>query len=95
MVKMEASEHVVDYAPADAHPAPDAAMPEHEPERHLDHTSPERREAPTQQAPIAPSGKKQMTPMEDHTGHSAPPAEAHDESTGAGEVSTPSGHQNH
>lgn len=87
MVKMEAPEQVVDYAPADGAPprAPAAAgLDEHEPERHLEHTSRERREAPTSQAPIAPPKQKRMSPMpamEGHEGHGVP--------------ATPSGHEGH
>lgn len=56
MVKMEAPPDVVDYAPAQIQHTRSAPAPkEHEPEVHLEHTDPARREAQPQQAPIAPA----------------------------------------
>lgn len=65
MVKMSAPPDKVDYAPEGAvHPAgqePD----EHEPEMHLDHTDPQRRNAGFKAAPIAPA----MEHGAGHAGH--------------------------
>ncbi|PKO20112.1 hypothetical protein CVU37_01200 [candidate division BRC1 bacterium HGW-BRC1-1] len=70
MIKMSAPADKVDYTPQNAE-SPQATSPaEHEPERHLDHAAPDRKETGYQAAPIAPP-MDQMGNM-DHMNHMAP-----------------------